>query len=56
MVTLYDHPLSPYAQKVRIALREKGIAFSSSPCRAAWGPAARPASSPRPTPAPRCRC
>ncbi|MCE9651149.1 MAG: glutathione S-transferase family protein [Parvibaculum sp.] len=27
MVTLYEHPLSPYAQKVKIALREKGIAF-----------------------------
>jgi glutathione S-transferase/RNA polymerase-associated protein len=27
MLTLYDHPLSPYAQKVRIALREKGVAF-----------------------------
>jgi glutathione S-transferase/RNA polymerase-associated protein len=27
MLTLYDHPLSPYAQKVRIALREKGQAF-----------------------------
>ena len=27
MPTLYDHPLSPYAQKVRIALREKGVAF-----------------------------
>ena len=27
MTTLYDHPLSPYAQKVRIALREKGVAF-----------------------------
>lgn len=26
-VTLYEHPLSPYAQKVKIALREKGIAF-----------------------------
>lgn len=24
---LYDHPLSSYAQKVKIALREKGIAF-----------------------------
>jgi len=24
---LYEHPLSPYAQKVKIALREKGIAF-----------------------------
>jgi glutathione S-transferase/RNA polymerase-associated protein len=27
MLTLYDHPLSPYAQKVRIALREKQIPF-----------------------------
>ena len=27
MVTLYEHPLSPYAQKCKIALREKGIAF-----------------------------
>jgi glutathione S-transferase/RNA polymerase-associated protein len=27
MVTLYEHPLSPYAQKVKIALREKNIAF-----------------------------
>ncbi len=27
MVTLYEHPLSPYAQKNKIALREKGIAF-----------------------------
>lgn len=27
MITLYDHPLSPYAQKVRIALREKQIPF-----------------------------
>jgi len=26
---LYDHPLSPYAQKVRIALREKGAAFEA---------------------------
>ncbi|MGD9665321.1 MAG: glutathione S-transferase family protein [Novosphingobium sp.] len=24
---LYDHPLSPYAQKVRILLREKGLSF-----------------------------
>ncbi len=29
MLTLYDHPLSPYAQKVRIALREKGQAFQT---------------------------
>ena len=27
MISLYDHPLSPYAQKVRIALREKGLPF-----------------------------
>ncbi|HZC16134.1 MAG TPA: glutathione S-transferase family protein, partial [Caulobacteraceae bacterium] len=27
MITLYEHPLSPYAQKVKIALREKGIDF-----------------------------
>jgi len=27
MITLYEHPLSPYAQKVKIALREKGLAF-----------------------------
>jgi glutathione S-transferase/RNA polymerase-associated protein len=26
-ITLYEHPLSPYAQKVRILLREKGLAF-----------------------------
>ncbi|GHE52598.1 hypothetical protein GCM10019059_10040 [Camelimonas fluminis] len=25
---LYQHPLSPYAQKIRIALREKGLAFA----------------------------
>ncbi len=28
MVTLYEHPLSPYAQKVKIALREKGVEFT----------------------------
>jgi glutathione S-transferase/RNA polymerase-associated protein len=27
MVTIYEHPLSPYAQKVKIALREKGVPF-----------------------------
>jgi glutathione S-transferase/RNA polymerase-associated protein len=27
MIILYEHPLSPYAQKVKIALAEKGIAF-----------------------------
>jgi glutathione S-transferase len=29
MPTLYEHPLSPYAQKVKIALGEKGVAFES---------------------------
>lgn len=27
---LYDHPLSPYAMKVRMMLREKGIAFDAT--------------------------
>lgn len=27
MLTLYEHPLSPYAQKVKIALREKSLPF-----------------------------
>lgn len=27
MIKLYEHPLSPYAQKVKIALREKGLPF-----------------------------
>ncbi len=29
MITLHEHPLSPYAQKVKIALYEKGVAFDS---------------------------
>ena len=29
MITLYDHPLSPYAQKVKISLREKGLEFKT---------------------------
>lgn len=29
-VKLYDHPLSPYAVKVRIALREKGVPFTAT--------------------------
>ncbi len=29
MPTLYEHPLSPYAQKVKIALGEKGIQFET---------------------------
>ncbi|MEQ8483037.1 MAG: glutathione S-transferase family protein [Pseudomonadales bacterium] len=28
-VTVYDHPLSPYGQKVKIALMEKGVAFTA---------------------------
>ncbi len=28
-LTVYDHPLSPYGQKVKIALLEKGIAFDA---------------------------
>ncbi|HSG90137.1 MAG TPA: glutathione S-transferase family protein [Pseudomonadales bacterium] len=28
-VTVYDHPLSPYAQKVKIALLEKGVPFEA---------------------------
>ena len=27
MLTLYEHPLSPYAQKVKISLREKNVPF-----------------------------
>src|SRR5215470_19130270 len=27
MIVVYEHPLSPYAQKVKIALAEKGIPF-----------------------------
>src|SRR5438128_5315736 len=29
MVKLYEHPLSPYAQKVKIALAEKGVPFEA---------------------------
>jgi glutathione S-transferase/RNA polymerase-associated protein len=29
MLKLYDHPFSPYAQKVKIALREKGVVFAA---------------------------
>ncbi len=30
MIRLFEHPLSPYAQKVKIALYEKGIPFEST--------------------------
>jgi glutathione S-transferase len=29
LITVYDHPLSPYSQKVKIALLEKGLEFES---------------------------
>ena len=29
MLLLYEHPLSSYAQKVKIALREKGLDFTA---------------------------
>ncbi len=29
MITLFEHPLSPYAQKVKLAMYEKGIEFAS---------------------------
>jgi len=29
MILLYEHPLSPYAQKVKIALAEKGVDFTT---------------------------
>jgi glutathione S-transferase len=41
---LYDHPLSPYAMRVRIILREKGIPFEAHELgagRAFLPPAAR---------------
>ncbi len=28
-VLLYEHPLSSYAQKIKIALREKGVTFNA---------------------------
>jgi hypothetical protein len=30
MLKLYEHPLSPYAQKVKIALEEKNVAFEAT--------------------------
>ncbi len=47
---LYEHPLSSYAQKVKIALREKGLAFDvETPAALGSGTAAGPfaAASPR---------
>ena len=52
---LYEHPLSSYAQKVKIALREKGVAFDAETPSGARAPAPRPARSRRPARATRCR-
>jgi hypothetical protein len=30
MIQLFEHPVSPYAQKVKIALYEKGIPFEAT--------------------------
>ena len=35
----YGHPLSPYGQRVRIMLREKGVAFETRVPDGLWGPA-----------------
>src|SRR4030095_16642089 len=42
MITLYEHPLSPYAQKCKIAMREKGLAFETL-LPAGMGPGGAPA-------------
>ena len=52
MVVLYEHPLSPYAQKVKIALREKRS--SSSPASPICSAAATRVPGRQPAPA-RCR-
>jgi glutathione S-transferase len=48
MVKLYEHPLSPYAQKVKMALIEKGIPFETAmPDLLSGGDAAFRAANPR---------
>jgi len=48
MLTLFEHPLSPYAQKVKLSLLEKGIAFDAqTPDLLAGGNAAFLDTSPR---------
>ena len=50
MVKLYEHPLSPFAQKVKIALYEKGISFEATVPNFLGGSEANPefvAASPR---------
>jgi glutathione S-transferase/RNA polymerase-associated protein len=46
-VTLYEHPLSPYAQKVKIALLEKGVEFTATMPDFFGGDAAFAAANPR---------
>ena len=52
---LYEHPLSSYAQKVKIALREKGVAFDVETPHGDRLGQGRPGRSWRPTRAARCR-
>lgn len=48
MIKLFEHPLSPYAQKVKLALIEKGIPFETAmPDLLSGGDAAFRAASPR---------
>ena len=51
---LYDHPLSPYSQKIKIALREKGVPFEACLPRA-WAAASRTTAWGRRIPGARCR-
>ncbi len=54
MIRLYEHPFSPYAAKVKISLREKGVAFEPAPSvRDETGQLAPEYI--QATPAPRCR-
>jgi glutathione S-transferase/RNA polymerase-associated protein len=48
VIKLFEHPLSPYAQKVKLALIEKGIPFETAmPDLLSGGDAAFRAASPR---------
>ena len=51
---LYEHPLSSYAQKVKIALREKGLDFKVE-TPPALGSGKADGGSPQPARATRCR-
>ena len=52
---LYEHPLSSYAQKVKIALREKGLTFDVETPQGAGLGRARAEPSPPPACAAKCR-